>query len=281
MIDLKNVSFDYDRRHEVFLDLSLTFQTGHIYGLLGCNGVGKTTMLHLMCGLLRPDSGQVRVNGLEAGQRSAELFSELVFFPDELSLPDIALARFAAATGRFYPRFSMPEFERYCTQLGVDAQARPGRMSLGERKKSYLAFALACNARYLLMDEPTNGLDIPSKAVFRRLLAAYASEERVVILATHQVREVEELIDHVVICDKRGVALDASMQTLSERLYFGTVAEDDGALYRETTLLGDVGVAPNTTGEESRPRLELLFNAVTSDREGVARIVNAKTQSHE
>lgn len=175
----------------------------------------------------------------------------------------------------------MSEFENHCTQLSVDEQARPGHMSLGERKKSYLAFALACNARYLLMDEPTNGLDIPSKAVFRRLLAAYAREDRVVVLATHHVREVEELIDQVVISDKKGVALDASMQTLSERLFFGAVAGDAGALYRETTLMGDVGVAPNTTGEESRPRLELLFNAVTSDREGVARIVNAKTQSHE
>ena len=281
MIDLKNVSFDYDRRHEVFLDLSLTFRLGHIYGLLGCNGVGKTTMLHLMCGLLRPDFGQIRVNGFEAGGRSAELFSELVFFPDELRLPDIPLARFAEVTGRFYPNFSTSDFEQYCAQLGVDAQSRPAHMSLGDRKKSYLAFALACNARYLLMDEPTNGLDIPSKAVFRRLLAAYASEDRVVVLATHQVREVEELIDHVVICDKKGVALDASMQTLSECLYFGAVAEDAGALYRETTLLGDVGVAPNTMGEESRPRLELLFNAVASNREGVARIVNAKTQSHE
>ena len=152
---------------------------------------------------------------------------------------------------------------------------------MGERKKAYIAFALACNTQLLLLDEPTNGLDIPSKAVFRRLLAGYANEQRTVVLSTHQVREIEELVDNVIICDKEGLVLDATTRLLAERLTFGQLPRNTMAYYREAGLTGDTGIAVNTSGNESRPRLEMLFNAVTADRNTIPALLNTKTESHE
>lgn len=281
MIALKNVAFGYDRHRKVFSNLTLSLREGHIHGLLGCNGVGKSTLLRLVCGLLAPDSGEITIDGFRPQERSVPMLARLMLVPEEISLPDIAFRRFAALTGAFYPGYSPDEFAAHCAALGIDASLKPRRMSMGERKKAYIAFALACNTQLLLLDEPTNGLDIPSKAVFRRLLAGYANEQRTVVLSTHQVREIEELVDNVIICDKEGLVLDATTRLLAERLTFGQLPRNTMAYYREAGLTGDTGIAVNTSGNESRPRLEMLFNAVTADRNTIPALINTKTESHE
>lgn len=281
MIALKNVVFGYDRHRKVFSNLTLTLPQGHIHGLLGCNGVGKSTLLRLICGLLAPDSGEVSVDGHCPHQRSAGMLAQMLFVPEETSLPDIPFRRFAALTGAFYPGYSPAEFASHCAALGIDPALAPRSMSLGERKKAHIAFALACNTLILLLDEPTNGLDIPSKTVFRRLLAGYADEQRTIVVSTHQVREIEELVDNVIICDKQGLVLDATTDLLAERLTFGALPANRLAFYREQELTGDAGIAANTSGKESCPRLEMLFNAVTADRNTIPAYLNTKTESHE
>lgn len=281
MIALNNVVFGYDRHKKVFSDLTLTLREGHIHGLLGRNGIGKTTLLHLICGLLGPDTGNIAVDGSRPQQRSAQMLAELMFIPEEISLPDIPFRRFAAVTGAFYPGYSAAAFAEYCAALEIDPACKPRKMSMGQRKKAYIAFALACNTRTLLMDEPTNGLDIPSKVTLRRLLAAYADETRTVILSTHQVREVENLIDNVTVIDAQGLVLTATTRALSERLTFGALPDGTAAYYREAGLTGDVGIAANTSGTESLPRLEMLFNAVTADRNTIPGLLNQNDESHE
>lgn len=281
MIALNNVVFGYDRHQKVFSNLTLSLREGHIHGLLGCNGVGKSTLLRLICGLLTPDGGNISVNGFRPQQRKAQMLAELIFVPEEISLPDIALQRFAALTGAFYPGYSPEAFASHCAALGIDAALKPRKMSMGERKKAHIAFALACNTPILLLDEPTNGLDIPSKMVFRRLLAGCANEQRTIVLSTHQVREIEELVDNVVICDKEGLVLDTTTRILAENLTFGPLADDTTAYYREAGLTGDTGIAANVSGRESRPRLEMLFNAVTADRDTIPALLNTKNESHE
>lgn len=178
MIAFQNVSFGYNRRRKVFADLSLTFGEGHIHGLLGRNGTGKSTLLQLICGLLEPDTGHIAVDGFTPRQRSVDFLSRLMLIPEELSLPNIPLRRFASHTGVFYPGYSAEMFESHCEALEIDPSQNPHDMSMGQRKKGYIAFALACNPQFLLLDEPTNGLDIPSKTILRSLLAAYADEKR-------------------------------------------------------------------------------------------------------
>ena len=174
MIAFQNVSFGYNRRRKVFADLSLTFGEGHIHGLLGRNGTGKSTLLQLICGLLEPDTGHIAVDGFTPRQRSVDFLSRLMLIPEELSLPNIPLRSFASHTGVFYPGYSAEMFESHCEALEIDPSQNPHDMSMGQRKKGYIAFALACNPQFLLLDEPTNGLDIPSKTILRRLLATYA-----------------------------------------------------------------------------------------------------------
>lgn len=278
MIEFKNISFGYGRGRQLFDGLSLRLGDGHVYGLLGCNGAGKSTLLRLMCGVLHADGGAVDVDGFDPSKRPAELLRDMMVVPEEFSLPDTTLDAYVRATAPFYPAFSAGDFDRCCRELAVDAAARFGSMSMGQRKKAFLAFALACNARTLLLDEPTNGLDIPSKAALRRILAGYASDERTVVVSTHQVRDVENLLDGVVILDHRGVALCATADEITSALRFGPVTAADEPLYSESSLMGTVGVSALRPGEVSdgRMSIELLFNAVTADGARVRSLFNTK-----
>lgn len=281
MITLTNTAFGYDRRQKVFSGLSLAFGEGHIHGVLGCNGIGKTTLLHLICGLLTPDAGTVSVDGIQPAGRSPRLFAKMMFIPEEIDLPDTPFHRFAAITGAFYPEYSAERFENHCGALGVDPSRSPRKMSTGQRKKAYIAFALACNTPILLLDEPTNGLDIPSKMTLRRLLAAHTDERRTILISTHQIREIEHLLDSVSILDTEGLALSATTEELSQRLLFGPLPAGSEVLYSEPSLAGREGIALNTTGAESRPDLELLFAAVTHDRTTIPALFNTNPNRHE
>lgn len=274
MVRLENVSYGYDRHHKVFTDMSLSFGEGHIHGLLGCNGVGKSTMLKLICGLLHPQGGVVEVDGLSPQKRSVKLLSELIIIPEEIGLPAVTLNRYAAVTAPFYPLFSQQNFNTYCAEFGIDPTVKFHKLSMGQRKKAYIAFALACNVRTLLLDEPTNGLDIPSKSVFRRLLAAYINEQRTVIISTHQVNDVENLIDNVVICDMQGVVLNASTERITRKLAFGMTEAGAVALYSEPSLTGVSVVRANTSNEETPLNLEMLFKATVTSREQIIHIMN-------
>lgn len=274
MITTKALSFGYSAKKRVLNDISLELGEGHIHGLLGCNGIGKTTLLKLACGIMRPDEGEVLVDGVNPMTRRPENFSELMIIPEEFDLPNISLERYAKVTSCFYPRFDMGQMRGYCEVLNVNPMERLHSMSMGQRKKAYIAFALACNVRMLLMDEPTNGLDIPSKNVFRRLLAGYVDDNRMVVISTHQVADVESLLDNIVILDAKGVALNATTAEICQRLKFGKAEEGDKVIYSERTISGDMAVALNERDEESQLSIELLFNATSANRDAIRAIFN-------
>ena len=274
MIRIENLSFGYKSRRKVLNDITLELGEGHIHGLLGCNGIGKTTLLKLICGIMRPDSGEVRVDGLDPMMRQPQMFSELMIIPEEFDLPNLSLERYAAMMKPFYPRFDHGSMRRYAEEFKVNTEDRLYNMSMGQRKKAYIAFALACNVRMLLMDEPTNGLDIPSKSIFRRLLASYVDEERMVVISTHQVADVESLLDNIVILDTEGVALSATTTQICSRLKFGRVKEGDNVLYKEMTPAGEMAVMKNCEDEDTHLNIELLFNAVTANRAAINNIFN-------
>lgn len=274
MITLNNLTFAYRHKQPVLSNITLNLSAGHIHGLLGCNGIGKTTLLKIICGIMRPDCGEALVEGRNPIERHPGMLSRMFIVPEEFDLPNISLRRYAAVTAPFYPNFDMAQMLGYCRELNVDADVRLHSLSMGQRKKAYIAFALACNVPMLLLDEPTNGLDIPSKGAFRRLLASYVDDERMVVISTHQVADVEQLIDNIVILDNEGVALNATTADICSRLSFGRVAEDAEVLYRERSVVGDVAVALNDSGEESSLNIELLFNAVTANREAISGLFN-------
>ena len=274
MIKTEKLTFGYKARRKVLDDITLELGEGHIHGLLGCNGIGKTTLLKLICGIMRPTSGEVRVDGVDPMTRQPEMFADMMIIPEEFDLPNLSLERYAAMMRPFYPRFDHGSMRRYAEELKVNTQDRLHNLSMGQRKKAYIAFALACNVRMLLMDEPTNGLDIPSKSIFRRLLASYVDESRMVVISTHQVADVESLLDNIVILDTEGVALVATTAEICNKLKFGRAAESDNVLYKEMTIAGDMAVMENREGEETQLNIELLFNAVTADRVSINKLFN-------
>ena len=262
MIRIDNLNFRYKRRSILFDGLSLSLGSGHIYGLLGLNGAGKTTLLKIAMGMLFPQSGTFRVLGYEPRLRQPAMLADMILAPEEFYAPDMTIGRYADVYAPFYPTFSLEQFREYLNELELSQGEHFKSLSMGQKKKAILAFALAANTKVLLMDEPTNGLDIPSKAQFRRMLASVATDDRCIIISTHQVRDVEKLIDAVVILDNGQITLNKSIGEITAQVSFSSVPELTGQeIYSENAIDGFRVVLPNT-GEDTHIDLEMLFNAV-------------------
>ena len=271
MIEIRNLNFSY-KKTPVFSNINLSFPQGNIYGLLGENGVGKTTLLKLICGLLRPTEGSCTVDGITSQQRLPEMLQRVVFLPDEVSLPDGKTPQqYVNELAPFYPNFAQGTFLHLMEELEVEPDRKFKEMSFGQQKKSLIAASLSLGTDYVLFDEPTNGLDIPSKAQFRQILSRRFEERNTIIISTHQVKDVENLIDPIVILSNNAVLLDASVQRIQEKLFFEYGGEQrQDALYSEMQPGGYLNVVPNSTGEESQINIEALFNAVLRNK----RVIN-------
>ena len=267
MIEIKNLSFSYGPK-PVLQNISMKLEGSRIYGLLGENGVGKTTLLTLLCGLKKPASGSIVTDGLIPFERKPLFLENQIFLPDEVAPVRAKAADWASDLGNFYPKFNRETFEEILNSFEVDPAQKMNAMSAGQLKKTYISFALACSPQYLYMDEPTNGLDIPGKSQFRSAIMKYTPEDSTIVISTHQVRDLENLIDPIVILDKRDVLLCASVEQITEKLYFdyGTTLHPE-ALYSEQTPGGFVQVLLNTNSEESKVNIEALFNAVHKNKE--------------
>lgn len=267
MIEIKNLDFSY-KKTPVFNNINLSFPQGAIYGLLGENGVGKTTLLKIICGLQRPVSGTCTVDGLTSYDRLPEMLQRIVFLPDEVTLPDNATPqKYVDELSPFYPTFAQGTFLHLMQELEVEPDRKFREMSFGQQKKSLIAASLSLGTDYVLLDEPTNGLDIPSKAQFRSILSKIADEGKTIIISTHQVKDVENLIDPIVILSHNAVLLDASVQRITEKLFFEYGgAERPDALYSELLPGGYMNVVANESGEESQLNIEALFNAVLRNK---------------
>ena len=273
MIEIKNLDFSY-KKTPVFNNINLSFPQGAIYGLLGENGVGKTTLLKIICGLQRPVSGSCTVDGMTSHDRLPAMLQHIVFLPDEVTLPDNATPqKYVDELSPFYPTFSQGTFLHLMQELEVEPDRKFKEMSFGQQKKSLIAASLSLGTDYVLLDEPTNGLDIPSKAQFRSILSKIADEGKTIIISTHQVKDVENLIDPIIILDHDEVLLKASFRDITDRLYFDYGMEkDDTALYSEMIPGGYVNVTRNPEGLDSKVSIEVLFNTVMKNKETIKQL---------
>ena len=274
MIEIQNLGFSYGPK-VVLKNISMSVSEGNIYGLLGENGVGKTTLLTLLCGLKKPQAGTIEVDGRRPFDRQPSLLSEQFFLSDEVASVHAKACDFARENGVFWPLYDHGKFLEILSLLEVEPDQRMDAMSAGQLKKTWIAFALACNARYYYMDEPTNGLDIPSKAQFRKAVTKYTAEDSILIISTHQVRDLENIIDPIIILDHQDVLVNASLEEISSKLFFDYGNEiNPDALYVEKTPGGCIQVYPNTTGAESKVNVEALFNTVHAHKELVKSMFN-------
>lgn len=267
MVQLEGVSYDYARNRQVFSDLNLEMPDGRICGLLGKNGAGKTTLLKLIAGLLFPQHGKLNVFSNDPTAREPKFLNDLFFVPEEFDMPTMTPAEYGATYGSFYTQYDSAQFRELLEKLEVIPTQKMSTMSFGQKKKSLIAFALACNTALLIMDEPTNGLDIPSKASFRRVVSSLMDQKRTIIISTHQVRDLEQLIDSVIILDNSKILLNATMEQITERLVFKHVGATEQPIYSEQTPHGTWGVMKNDSAVESQVDMELLFNAAMTDKD--------------
>ena len=269
MIEIQNLTFGYSRKQKLFRDLSLSFLPGNVYGLLGRNGAGKSSLLRNMAGLLFPDAGRCLVNGREAKDRDPAFLRDVFFVPEEFYLPSVAIRSFVSTYAPFYPAFDAAQFARYLKEFEIEDRQTLTELSYGQKKKVLVGFALATNVKTVLMDEPTNGLDIPSKSQFRKIIASAVDEQRTIVISTHQVRDLESLIDPIVILDESEVLLSASVEEITEKLVFKQLTQiehPERILYSETSFRGMSVVMENTDGEVSKVDLEMLFNAALAQK---------------
>ena len=274
MITVSKMSFNYPRRSNLFDGLSLRLPAGEIIGLLGRNGVGKSTLIKLLSSLLDPQQGEISFQG-KALVPSAELYSHLMVVPEEFSLPKVTVENFVRHTAPLYPAFSREQFDAYSKELEVDCTMRFDRMSMGQRKKAYLAFALACNAELLLLDEPTNGLDITAKAALRSILASYADESKTILISTHQAHDIENLVDRVIILEGGQALINQRVSELQSCFGFGVVGSRE-AIYSQQSVAGQIGIWTADEDEEGRFDLELMFNAAIKATDTVRAVIAQK-----
>ncbi len=267
MIKIENLGFSYGD-NVVLRNITMTLEEGRIYGLLGENGVGKTTLLTLLCGLKQPKAGEITIDGHTPYKREPSFLSDQYYLSDEVTAINMRAEEYAKSYGKFWDKFDMGKFLEIMEIFENDASQKMNRMSFGQLRKTYISFALACNCRYIFMDEPTNGLDIPSKAQFRKAVTKYTSEDSTLLISTHQVRDLENIIDPIIILDRQDVLLNASIREIAEKLTFDYSNErNPNALYSEMTPGGCVQVYPNTGSEESKVNIEALFNTVHLHKE--------------
>ena len=266
MIQINNLHFTYKGgMNEVLSGLSFELKEGQVCGLLGKNGEGKSTLLYLICGMLRATQGDITVLGMNSQDRCPDMLREIFIVPEEFQLPDMSLKAYLEMNRSFYPNFSDEVFFDCLKEFELPSDVKLRRLSMGQKKKVYMSVALAANTRLLLMDEPTNGLDIPSKKVFRQVVARHMSDDRMIVISTHQVHDIASLVDHIVILNNKEISTNCSVSEVTDKFVFEIRHRDeptDDVVYNEASLQGNAVIAHRNGKPETAIDLEMLFNAV-------------------
>ena len=278
MINLQNIHFGYPKKDTLFYDLNLQLVPGHIYGLLGKNGAGKTTLLKVISGLCFPNSGEAIVSGKQTVFRYPDILQKIYFVTEEIHVLNSTIQNYVNTYSDFYPHFNHEQFAYYLHEFEItDMRADMNKLSHGQRKKVVISFALAANTEILIMDEPTNGLDIPSKSIFRRVLASAAHEDCLIIISTHQIKDLHSLIDFIVILDNGEILFNERTEKITEKISFKYSEKEidkENVLYSENTIHGYSIVTKNEYHEDSKLDIELLFNAVIMNKNKIKEIFN-------
>ena len=282
MLQVENISFSYRKgRKEVLSDFSLSLEAGRVYGLLGKNGAGKSTLLYLMSGLLAPKRGRVMYHDTDMRRRLPVTLQDMFLVPEEFELPPISLVSYIELNSKFYPRFSKEDMVKYLHFFEMDMDADLGALSMGQKKKIFMSFALATNTSLLLMDEPTNGLDIPGKSQFRKFMALGMTDNKTIVISTHQIRDIDKMLDSVMIMDETRVLLNESTVHICEKLCFKESDDRsliDKALFAVPSLHGNSLLLLNEHNEDSDINIELLFNAILAQPQKIANLFHAQEE---
>lgn len=267
MISINQLTFHYKKQQALFSDFSFHQKNGSITGLLGKNGAGKSTLLKLMAGLLKPQTGQLTINGYHPFDRLPDFLADVFMVPEEFSFPPVSIDCYVKATAPLYPNFDNKKMDKILQEFGLDRKKNINRLSHGQRKKFLIAFALATNCRLLILDEPTNGLDIPSKSLFRKILVSSVTEEQLVLISTHQVKDIDTIIDKIVMLDEGKIVFNEDITNISQKWQFRSIPSLSGIanpIYHEKCPGGYRILCAAGDEDETDIDIELLFNAIVN-----------------
>lgn len=271
MVSIENLSFAFKKNEPLFTGLNLELSPGKTYGLFGLNGAGKTTLLNHITGMLFPESGTCNILDTPARDRHPAVLSDLFIVPEQFELPPLTGNRYIDIHAPFYPKFDMGRMKTFMKEFEINPDKKIPAMSYGQRKKFLIAFALATQTGLLLMDEPTNGLDIPSKSQFRKIQASLDNSDRCTIISTHQVRDLGAMIDHITVLKDGKIIFNQSVDAVNRKLSFKKIdkSESRDYIYGEEILGGLHTITPATDHEETELDLELLFNGIIQESERI------------
>ena len=282
MIKVENLSFTYPKsKHMVLHDFSFSLEAGRVYGLLGRNGAGKSTLLYLITGLLTPKKGKIMYHDINVRSRLPMTLQDMFLVPEEFELPSISLKKYIDLNAPFYPNFSKEDMYKYLHCFEMDMDVNLWALSMGQKKKVFMSFALATNTSLLLMDEPTNGLDIPGKSQFRKFMASGMTDNKTIVISTHQIRDIDKMLDSVMIMDESRVLLNESTVHICEKLCFKESDDRsliDKALFAVPSLHGNSLLLLNEHNEDSDINIELLFNAILAQPQKIANLFHAQEE---
>ena len=267
MIQSKNISFGYRKQKVLFRDFTFNQQSGNIIGLLGKNGAGKSTLLSLLSGLVCPKSGDIEVNGYTPFKRNPNFLADIFLVTDELFLPALTINAYMNVYASLYKNFDFKKFDDILLEFELSKNDKLTKLSHGQQKKFIIAFALSTNCKILLLDEPTNGLDIPSKSIFRKVMVRSIEDNQLVIISTHQVKDIETIIDKIVVLETGRIIFEKEVAEIAETIQFKKVPSMismSNILYHEKCLEGFNVMLPAENNEETEIDIELLFNAIVN-----------------
>jgi len=213
MIEVKNVKKNYGRK-QVLKGLSFTAEKGEITCLIGINGVGKTTILKAIMALTPINSGEILIDGEKIRKES---FEKISFIPDAITmLPQMKIYEAFAFMADFYKNWNFQRAEELLQFFKLDPTERIANLSKGNTAKVNMLLGLALDADYLLMDEPFSGIDIFSREQITEVFTSHLIEERGVIITTHEISDIEHLIDRAVLIDNGEVIKEFSVEEMRE-----------------------------------------------------------------
>lgn len=269
MIKIEHLKFSYRKKHKLFNDLSVHLQKGKVYGILGHNGAGKTTMLKLISGLLFPKSGICEVNGYVPQKRNPNFLQDIFYIPEEFEFPSITIEKYVKIHSGFYPNFDLDMMDDLIKEFELSITSKINNLSFGQKKKLLIAFAISTNCSVLLMDEPTNGLDIPSKSKFRKIIANYFNNDRLFLISTHQVRDLDNILDTIIVIENGEVIFDHTIDEIQQNISFKkfkNIDETTDLLYSENEFGGYNVLTRNTGDENTKIDIEMLYKAVNMNK---------------
>jgi ABC-2 type transport system ATP-binding protein len=247
--------------------VTLTVPKGSIFGLLGDNGAGKTTIIRMLTGLLRPDGGRATILGLDCWTAAGKLRHRVGYVPERPKYYDwMTAGEIGWFTAGFYPRGFIPRFQELAGKLKLDLKAKLSTLSKGQYAKVGLALALAQDPDVLVLDEPTSGLDLFVRREFLSSMVGLAEEGRTILISSHQVAEIERVASHVAFVAEGRLLLTATMEELRQRIVRLQLRHDGQP--PEARTLGTV-LQRNGTGKHwqaiiqdpNRPAVEALRTA--------------------